>query len=97
LAGAVIARGQEVVAVHGALNAAERDDWAWASEAAARDVAEGRPIRQWSRAGPEPGRPSPLTWATLRPIWGPNVARGLGEGVFDDVAGDFHRATVRNQ
>jgi ribose 5-phosphate isomerase B len=28
--------------VHGALSDAERDDWAWASEAAARDVAEGR-------------------------------------------------------
>ena len=28
--------------VHGALNDEERDDWAWASEAAARDVAEGR-------------------------------------------------------
>jgi ribose 5-phosphate isomerase B len=27
---------------HGALAEAERDDWAWASEAAARDVAEGR-------------------------------------------------------
>jgi ribose 5-phosphate isomerase B len=27
---------------HGALNEEERDDWAWASEAAARDVAEGR-------------------------------------------------------
>ena len=27
---------------HGALSAAERDDWAWGSEAAARDVAEGR-------------------------------------------------------
>jgi ribose 5-phosphate isomerase B len=27
---------------HGALNDAERDDGAWASEAAARDVAEGR-------------------------------------------------------
>ena len=35
-------RGHEVVARHGALNPAERDDWAWASEAAARDVAEGR-------------------------------------------------------
>jgi len=34
-------RGHDVVA-HGALNDAERDDWAWASEAAARDVAEGR-------------------------------------------------------
>lgn len=34
-------RGHEVVA-HGALNADERDEWAWASEAAARDVAEGR-------------------------------------------------------
>ena len=28
--------------LHGALNDSERDDWAWASEAAARDVAEGR-------------------------------------------------------
>ena len=28
--------------LHGALADAERDDWAWASEAAARDVAEGR-------------------------------------------------------
>jgi ribose 5-phosphate isomerase B len=27
---------------HGALSDTERDDWAWASEAAARDVAEGR-------------------------------------------------------
>ena len=27
---------------HGALSDQERDDWAWASEAAARDVAEGR-------------------------------------------------------
>ena len=36
------ARGHEVVAAHGALDDAERDDWAWASEAAARDVAEGR-------------------------------------------------------
>jgi ribose 5-phosphate isomerase B len=27
---------------HGALSDDERDDWAWASEAAARDVAEGR-------------------------------------------------------
>jgi ribose 5-phosphate isomerase B len=34
-------RGHEPV-VHGALSEAERDDWAWASEAAARDVAEGR-------------------------------------------------------
>ena len=34
-------RGHEVVA-HGALNEEERDDWAWASEAAARDVAGGR-------------------------------------------------------
>jgi ribose 5-phosphate isomerase B len=34
-------RGHEPV-LHGALSAAERDDWAWASEAAARDVAEGR-------------------------------------------------------
>ena len=28
--------------VHGALNDDERDDWAWCSEAAARDVADGR-------------------------------------------------------
>jgi len=28
--------------LHGALAEDERDDWAWASEAAARDVAEGR-------------------------------------------------------
>ncbi len=34
-------RGHETLA-HGVLNDAERDDWAWASEAAARDVAEGR-------------------------------------------------------
>jgi ribose 5-phosphate isomerase B len=33
-------RGHEPVP-HGALSDAERDDWAWASEAAARDVAEG--------------------------------------------------------
>jgi ribose 5-phosphate isomerase B len=35
------ARGHELLA-HGALNHDERDDWAWCSEAAARDVAEGR-------------------------------------------------------
>ena len=34
-------RGHEPI-VHGALNDSERDDWAWASEATARDVAEGR-------------------------------------------------------
>jgi ribose 5-phosphate isomerase B len=34
-------RGHEVIA-HGALADGERDDWAWASEAAARDVVEGR-------------------------------------------------------
>ena len=34
-------RGHETVP-HGALSDTERDDWAWASEAAARDVAEGR-------------------------------------------------------
>jgi ribose 5-phosphate isomerase B len=34
-------RGHEPV-LHGALSDAERDAWAWASEAAARDVAEGR-------------------------------------------------------
>ena len=34
-------RGHEPIP-HGALAEDERDDWAWASEAAARDVAEGR-------------------------------------------------------
>jgi ribose 5-phosphate isomerase B len=34
-------RGHQVV-THGVLEASERDDWAWASEAAARDVAAGR-------------------------------------------------------
>jgi ribose 5-phosphate isomerase B len=34
-------RGHEPLP-HGALSDAERDDWAWASEAAARDVADGR-------------------------------------------------------
>lgn len=33
--------GHEPV-VHGALKPGDRDDWAWASEAAARDVADGR-------------------------------------------------------
>jgi ribose 5-phosphate isomerase B len=34
-------RGHEPL-LHGALGEDERDDWAWSSEAAARDVAEGR-------------------------------------------------------
>jgi ribose 5-phosphate isomerase B len=34
-------RGHEPL-THGALSDSERDDWAWASEAAARDVAEER-------------------------------------------------------
>lgn len=34
-------RGHQPV-LHGALAEGERSDWAWASEAAARDVAEGR-------------------------------------------------------
>jgi ribose 5-phosphate isomerase B len=45
VAGAVLEelrrRGHEPIP-HGALAADERDDWAWASEAAARDVAAGR-------------------------------------------------------
>ena len=45
VAGAVVAqlreRGHEPI-LHGALAEGERPDWAWASEAAARDVAEGR-------------------------------------------------------
>ena len=35
-------RGHEPSLLHGAYAPGERDDWAWASEAAARDVAEGR-------------------------------------------------------
>jgi ribose 5-phosphate isomerase B len=42
VADALRARGHEVVALHGALRPEDRDDWAWSSEAAARDVAEGR-------------------------------------------------------
>lgn len=38
---ALRARGHEPVA-HGVLAPGERSDWAWASERAARDVAEGR-------------------------------------------------------
>ena len=34
-------RGHEPIP-HGALSESERDEWAWASEAAARDVVEGR-------------------------------------------------------
>jgi ribose 5-phosphate isomerase B len=34
-------RGHEPL-LHGALSEAERDDWAWCAEAAARDVADGR-------------------------------------------------------
>ena len=41
IAGMLAERGHDVVAWHGALSEAERDDWAWASEAAARDVAAG--------------------------------------------------------
>ncbi|HEY6694305.1 MAG TPA: RpiB/LacA/LacB family sugar-phosphate isomerase [Solirubrobacteraceae bacterium] len=44
VAGAVVAqlrkRGHEPI-LHGALAEGERPDWAWASEAAARDVADG--------------------------------------------------------
>jgi len=38
---ALEARGHQVIR-HGALADGERQDWAWASERAARDVAEGR-------------------------------------------------------
>jgi ribose 5-phosphate isomerase B len=41
VAGELRERGHEPV-LHGALGEGEREDWAWASEAAARDVAEGR-------------------------------------------------------
>ncbi|HEY7932841.1 MAG TPA: RpiB/LacA/LacB family sugar-phosphate isomerase [Solirubrobacteraceae bacterium] len=37
-----LARRGHVTVAHGALSEGERSDWAWASEAAARDVAEGR-------------------------------------------------------
>jgi ribose 5-phosphate isomerase B len=40
LAGELERRGHETV-LHGALCEGEREDWAWASEAVARDVAEG--------------------------------------------------------
>ena len=41
LLGALERRGHRALA-HGALSDDERDDWAWASEAAARDVLDGR-------------------------------------------------------
>jgi ribose 5-phosphate isomerase B len=41
LLGELRRRGHETLA-HGVLAEGERPDWAWASEAAARDVAEGR-------------------------------------------------------
>jgi ribose 5-phosphate isomerase B len=41
LVGELERRGHETLA-HGVLADGERDDWAWASEAVARDVAEGR-------------------------------------------------------
>jgi ribose 5-phosphate isomerase B len=41
LLGELERRGHDAVG-HGALSETERNDWAWASEAAARDVAEGR-------------------------------------------------------
>jgi ribose 5-phosphate isomerase B len=42
LLGAELARRGHETLAHGVLGAHERSDWAWASEAAARDVAEGR-------------------------------------------------------
>jgi len=41
VADALRARGHDTL-LHGALSEDGRDDWAWCSEAAARDVAEGR-------------------------------------------------------
>jgi len=41
LAGELERRGHETLC-HGALAEGEREDWAWASEAVGRDVAEGR-------------------------------------------------------
>jgi ribose 5-phosphate isomerase B len=40
--GEELERRGHVPILHGALNPDERDDWAWASERAARDVADGR-------------------------------------------------------
>jgi ribose 5-phosphate isomerase B len=42
LLGPELERRGHVTVAHGALAADERSDWAWASEAAARDVADGR-------------------------------------------------------
>jgi len=42
LAGALRERGHEIAAAHGALSEHDTHAWAWASEASARDVAEGR-------------------------------------------------------
>lgn len=42
LAPALRERGHEIAHTHGALAENEREDWAWACAAAARDVAEGR-------------------------------------------------------
>ncbi len=41
LVGELERRGHQTIP-HGALSSCERNDWAWCSEAAARDVAEGR-------------------------------------------------------
>jgi ribose 5-phosphate isomerase B len=41
IAASLVQRGHDVLA-HGVLAEHERGDWAWAAEAAARDVAEGR-------------------------------------------------------
>ena len=54
LVGELQRRGHDTL-THGALSDGERDDWAWASEAAARDVAEGRAaqaiVRCWTGTG----------------------------------------------
>src|SRR5437868_12875104 len=76
-------RGHEPI-LHGAFAPHERDDWAWASEQAARDVAEGRAeqavVACWTGTGasiaatrsPGPGRHCA---PTLRP------PRGRGAGM----------------
>jgi len=43
-------RGHETV-LHGALSRGEREDWAWASEATARDVAEQGIVCCWTGTG----------------------------------------------
>ena len=64
------ARGHEPL-LHGALNPDERDDWAWASEAAAPMSPRAAPTRPSSRAGPAP---EPRSQRTRSPASAPPCA-----------------------